>query len=963
LTLLLFDGLADNCLVEVANDWTRLETGLTTSDNFHKEMKQHLLLLKAASQQYKVMDEDTSLDTMLEKFLVGTEKIKKKRLMPQGHPKILKSIRTMDFSSAYKKAEQKIYGKKTSVNTNNNQNDNETVLISDIEEQTTTQQQIPTFIPASTYQRIVKCIVAFHKCIRGYDIKMLEDSVGYDILQKRAYPISFEQPGKISTIKRHCLRLIELANTSDRSTKKRSNISKVSTNDDDNEDEDESSSTPEPRYESPTKAKQKIKKQQPKVRRTCCVCSTTSINTPNATFTRVPYSQINPLDPDSSNKVRKTYYHHKHKIHEFYHITGLKLNDKRVDKRICHLHPLVDKRLIYCWIDEKNERKRDVGLFSLPDMNATKQIQSDVEEVVLTDESEPNNNRVIHDNTLPQNETDDNNSIVTDDNSINTTSSNDSSTITRTNIKQYINRRTCNFGKCRHAVHNGAKLRRIPKKPNWVSDKNYDRMAFTVRKVHRNICLRRSGLCLNEKRNDIRICERHQTEKIKKDVEWLDNDGEPRICKTIMYIPTSDATRSIRSTEQNLSLQQTMIRPNKGLGTDRRLIRQVGMFRQSVFDSRGQAEGEATLLLTQVLEQSEGNTDQINPVVAQTMGLTNTTKPERLRVKFSRCTTMRRNDGNDDNMQETKRVVRLSDLNKIMIKAFTGFSTVMSFLSFIVIICEGSIEEMETTTTKLTWLEEWLLYFEAIWCKHSGRWLDLQLRYNVSPKLLRGVFDNKLNKHLRARKTWPSYVYHHEDLSIRKNGWNESYGHRRIIMWDNTSLPICQPSCAEAQRNTYSKYYAGNVAKGGVFIQPCGWIGTKELWAGAISDSEYMEKSGILQEHETYQKTIDNIGKSFTIIVDKGYRINKPAWKMGKQFVLQPAFSRKSDVKFKFTALQSIRSAAIAADRSANERAVRLAKTSDYVSRGLLAHESSERLDNVWLAWGFQINFIYKPVL
>ena len=34
--------------------------------------------------------------------------------------------------------------------------------------------------------------------------------------------------------------------------------------------------------------------------------------------------------------------------------------------------------------------------------------------------------------------------------------------------------------------------------------------------------------------------------------------------------------------------------------------------------------------------------------------------------------------------------------------------------------------------------------------------------------------------------------------------------------------------------------YAQNCAKGAVFIQPCGWMGTYHLWSGAVSDTEYM---------------------------------------------------------------------------------------------------------------------------
>jgi hypothetical protein len=183
--------------------------------------------------------------------------------------------------------------------------------------------------------------------------------------------------------------------------------------------------------------------------------------------------------------------------------------------------------------------------------------------------------------------------------------------------------------------------------------------------------------------------------------------------------------------------------------------------------------------------------------------------------------------------------------------------------------------------------------------------------------------------------------------------------HQRIVMWDNTDVPIFKPSAADAQRMTFSVYYAGNVAKGGVFIQPCGWMGTGDLWEGGVTDSEYMLKSGITKQQEAYLKT-DNKDIPWTIILDRGCRVSVEVWQVGKQKVVQPCFS-KSDMKF--TDRETIQTAAVAYNRSANERAVHLAKCSDYISRGLLPNQSPRRLSDVWLAWGFHCNFIYCPVL
>ena len=45
-------------------------------------------------------------------------------------------------------------------------------------------------------------------------------------------------------------------------------------------------------------------------------------------------------------------------------------------------------------------------------------------------------------------------------------------------------------------------------------------------------------------------------------------------------------------------------------------------------------------------------------------------------------------------------------------------------------------------------------------------------------------------------------------------------------MWDDTNVNLqFKPSSVEAQRITYSVYYGGNVCKGGIFLQLCGWLG------------------------------------------------------------------------------------------------------------------------------------------
>ena len=76
--------------------------------------------------------------------------------------------------------------------------------------------------------------------------------------------------------------------------------------------------------------------------------------------------------------------------------------------------------------------------------------------------------------------------------------------------------------------------------------------------------------------------------------------------------------------------------------------------------------------------------------------------------------------------------------------------------------------------------------------------------------------------------------------------------------------------------------------------------------------------------------------------------------------MLQPDFAR-ADQHFK--GKQVLTSGAIATDRSGNERAVRLSKQSGYINRGIKPAGSPLRMDNAWLAWSFQCNFMFENVL
>jgi hypothetical protein len=95
--------------------------------------------------------------------------------------------------------------------------------------------------------------------------------------------------------------------------------------------------------------------------------------------------------------------------------------------------------------------------------------------------------------------------------------------------------------------------------------------------------------------------------------------------------------------------------------------------------------------------------------------------------------------------------------------------------------------------------------------------------------------------------------------------------------------------------------------------------------------------------------------------MDKGYRCSLAAWLMaGRQLMMQPAVARSDR---RFTSSEALRSGAVAAHRSSNERAVNVMKRSGLLKRGLQKRQSTAMIADAWLAWGFQVNFMYKPVL
>jgi hypothetical protein len=86
---------------------------------------------------------------------------------------------------------------------------------------------------------------------------------------------------------------------------------------------------------------------------------------------------------------------------------------------------------------------------------------------------------------------------------------------------------------------------------------------------------------------------------------------------------------------------------------------------------------------------------------------------------------------------------------------------------------------------------------------------------------------------------------------------------------------------------------------------------------------------------------VDNEILPFTNILDKGYRVNLPAWRAGRQEVIQPIFA-KSDRKY--SGVDTIHTVDVATTRSGNKRSVNLCKQAGYIQWGLHSHSKASMM-------------------
>ena len=351
-------------------------------------------------------------------------------------------------------------------------------------------------------------------------------------------------------------------------------------------------------------------------------------------------------------------------------------------------------------------------------------------------------------------------------------------------------------------------------------------------------------------------------------------------------------------------------------------------------------------------------------------------KPQEKRIfRFRRINTRRTNNSNaqqPSSPSENKHTQspRTSQIPSVLpsaisdseVKRRTGFPSISHLLGYIIIIANGNIDMIRRRQSPLTWFEEWFFYFEWSYHQTMQRQQDFEATWHINHHEMNDVKDDKLTIELGALLSWPQYASFKEDQYLRDNDKWSRYNGTRPVFWDMTNVPTIRFSDANLQRATFSEYYGMNCWKGGIGIQLCGWIRVGLLWGGGVSDSEYNNLEGYLNDQTTFAENDRVDGKviPFTNGLDKGYRGKMSAFRHGKQMAIQPPFA-KSDKRFRGSQTQY--AGCIAHDRSGNERGVNVCKRSGMFQRKYEPTMCPRRLQNCWRVWSFRANFMYKPVV
>ena len=148
-------------------------------------------------------------------------------------------------------------------------------------------------------------------------------------------------------------------------------------------------------------------------------------------------------------------------------------------------------------------------------------------------------------------------------------------------------------------------------------------------------------------------------------------------------------------------------RRNGGNACDRMIVRHYREAQKK--KQEGDNDIGELIAESRVLEHCNKKVNKVNEVVAEVVGYDSPQVKLPLGISYEgkRC-----NNNNNKTKTGTGTIYCIDTIDDDEVHSCTGFSSLASLIAFIVVLNNGDIGAMTKTTTSLTWLEEWFLYFE-----------------------------------------------------------------------------------------------------------------------------------------------------------------------------------------------------------------------------------------------------------
>lgn len=214
-------------------------------------------------------------------------------------------------------------------------------------------------------------------------------------------------------------------------------------------------------------------------------------------------------------------------------------------------------------------------------------------------------------------------------------------------------------------------------------------------------------------------------------------------------------------------------------------------------------------------------------------------------------------------------------------------------------------------------------------------------------------FEISLSSVSRVFLTWVNYIYLRLGLlpiwpdraTIQETmpaTFKERYPKTTAIL-DATEVKVNVPSSLLLQSQTYSNYKSANTFKGLVAISPAGHIiFVSSLYTGSISDTELVERSGIL----SLLKNGDEI------MADRGFTIQELLAPLGVGLNIPPFLGRRSQMD----GTEVVETQQIASPRIHIERAIHRVKEFDIVT-GVMPASLAGSANQIWTICALLTNF------